>query len=378
MPIEPFQLERYFARYEFSARYLLSSSDCESLSMQELLSMADPEMLGLWEELRLGYTESWGHPLLREEIASIYQGIEMPGVLEVVPEEGIYLTMRALLQPGAHVVCTFPGYQSLYEVAHSIGCQVSRWEPKEEQGWNFPLAELTKLIQDNTRLVVVNFPHNPTGFVPAKDEFLALVDLVREHGAYLLSDEMYHHLEVEPGTSLPAACELYERAISLFGLSKSFGLPGLRVGWLASKDAEILDQISRLKDYTTICGSAPGELLAIIALRNREHILDKQNNRVRRNVTVLDNFFSMHQEMFTWNPPLGGSICFPRMLGVEDTYKFSEQLVAETGIMMAPSRAFQYGDHHVRIGVGRENFPQVLELFGQYLDRYNQRAQYSI
>ena len=377
MPIEPFRLERYFARYEFSARYLLSSSDCESLSMQELLSMADPEMIALWENLRLGYTESWGHPLLREEIARIYQGIEIPGVMEVVPEEGIYLTMRALLQPGDHVVCTFPGYQSLYEVARSIGCQVSRWEPKEEQGWNFPLAELSQLIQDNTRLVVVNFPHNPTGFVPAKDEFLALVDLVRENGAYLLSDEMYRYLEVKPGTSLPAACELYERAISLFGLSKSFGLPGLRVGWLASKDADFLDQISRLKDYTTICGSAPGELLAIIALRNREYILDLQNNRVRRNVAVLDNFFSMHQEMFTWHAPLGGSICFPRMQGVEDTYTFSEQLVAETGIMMAPSRVFQFGDHHVRIGVGRENFPQVLELFGQYLDQHDQGAQHS-
>ncbi|GAG02648.1 unnamed protein product, partial [marine sediment metagenome] len=120
MAIAPFQLERYFAKYEFSARYLLSSSDCESLSMQELLGMADPEMVDMWEQLKLGYTESWGHPLLRDEIAGIYEGIDQQGVLTVVPEEGIYLFMRAVLQPGDHIICTYPSYQSLYEVARSM------------------------------------------------------------------------------------------------------------------------------------------------------------------------------------------------------------------------------------------------------------------
>ncbi len=369
MSIAPFQLERYFAQYEFSARYLLSSSDCESLSMQDLLRMADPEMINLWEQLKLGYTESWGHPLLREEIAKVYKGIDQAGVLTVVPEEGIYLLMRALLKPGDHVVCTFPGYQSLYEVARSIGCEVSNWEPEEDQGWNFPITSLAKKMRSNTRLVVVNFPHNPTGFAPEGDEFISLVDLVSEQGAYLLSDEMYRFLEVEPGRILPAACELYERAFSLFGLSKSFGLPGLRVGWLASQDAEMLEEISRFKDYTTICGSAPSELLAIIALRNKNSIIDQQTERVRRNIAVLESFISKYQDRFTWNRPLGGSICFPRMLGIDNTYLFCEQLVLETGIMLAPSRVFQYGDQHVRIGFGRENLPEVLNIFTEYLDQ---------
>lgn len=369
MSIMPFQLERYFAKYEFSARYLLSSSDCESLSMQELLAMADPEMHDLWEQLRLGYTESWGHPLLRHEIAGLYQGIDQLDVLTVVPEEGIYLTMRALLKPGDHMICTFPGYQSLYEVAHSIGCEVTSWEPDEEQGWEFPLADLEEKIRPNTRLVVVNFPHNPTGFLPGRDEFIALMNLVRQSGAYLLSDEMYRFLEVEPGTTLPAACEFYERAISLFGLSKTFGLPGLRAGWLVSPDSQLLEQISRLKDYTTICGSAPSELLAIIALRNRREIINQQTARVRRNAALLKAFIVEHPDRFTLNPPIGGSICFPRMLGVENTYAFCEQLVKDSGIMMAPSRVFQYGDQHVRVGIGRENFPDVLELFARYLDQ---------
>jgi aspartate/methionine/tyrosine aminotransferase len=369
MSIAPFQLERYFAQYEFSARYLLSSSDCESLSMQELLEMADPELSDMWQQLKLGYTESWGHPLLREEIAKIYREIDPPGVLTVVPEEGIYLVMRALLKPGDHIICTFPGYQSLYEVAHSIGCEVSNWEPDEEQGWKFPITDLAKKMRANTRLVVVNFPHNPTGFVPGIDEFSSLIDLVREADAYLLSDEMYRFLEVEPGTTLPSACDLYKRAISLFGLSKSFGLPGLRVGWLTSQDDEAMKQISRYKDYTTICGSAPSEVLAVIAVRNREKIINQHIDRVRRNIAGLDIFIAEHQHRFSLNRPLGGSICFPRMLDVDDTYTFCEQMVKDTGIMMAPSRVFQYGDHHVRLGLGRENLLEVLALFGKYLDQ---------
>jgi aspartate/methionine/tyrosine aminotransferase len=340
--------------------------------MQELMGMADAEMKDMWEQLKLGYTESWGHPLLRDEIAKIYQGIDQQDVLTVVPEEGIYLLMRALLQAGDHVICTIPGYQSLYEVARTIGCEVSTWEPDETQGWDFPIDGLAEKMRSNTKLVVVNFPHNPTGYVPAKDEFAALVELVRDQGAYLLSDEMYRFLEVEPGTTLPAACELYERAFSLFGLSKSFGLPGLRVGWLASQDREALKQISRFKDYTTICGSAPSELLAIIALKNKNGIIRQQIKRVLKNVAVLETFISEHQDQFSWNRPIGGSVCFPRMLAVDNTYDFCEQLVAETGIMLAPSRVFQYGDHHVRVGVGRDNLPLVLDLFGRYLDQYHQ------
>jgi aspartate/methionine/tyrosine aminotransferase len=369
MEIPDFQLERFFAKYEFSARYLLSSSDCESLSQSDLLSTADTETIDLWENLKLGYTESWGHPLLLEEIANIYAGVDRSNILVIVPEEGIFLLMHALLEPGDHVVCPFPGYQSLYEVPRSIGCEVSTWEPDEDRGWHFAIEELQEIIKTNTKLVVVNFPHNPTGFIPSREEYISLVKLVQEQGAYLLSDEMYRFLEVAPDTTLPAACELYGKAISLFGLSKSFGLPGLRIGWLASQDSKVLRRVSRLKDYTTICSSAPSEILAIIALRNKTKIIDQQVKRVRKNVAALDNFFAKYNDHFSWQRPKGGSICFPRMLFVENTYSFSEKLVADEGIMLAPSRVFQYGDHHVRIGYGREDLPEVIEHFGEYLDR---------
>ena len=215
---------------------------------------------------------------------------------------------------------------------------------------------------------MVNFPHNPTGYLPTVDEYLAIIELARERGIYLLSDEMYRFLEIAEGTTLPSACEHYQRAFSLFGLSKSFGLPGLRIGWVATRQEDILERMAGLKDYTTICSSAPSEILAIIALRNRTRIIGEQLQRVRRNAAVLDKFFDENTGLFNWNRPLGGSICFPRVLVVDDTHSFCERLVQESGIMLAPSRIFEYGDQHVRIGFGREDLPQVLGRFGDYLE----------
>jgi aspartate/methionine/tyrosine aminotransferase len=369
MKIAPFALERYFAKYEFSARYLLSCSDCEPLAMSELLAMADTETAQLWEHLKLGYTESPGHPFLREAIAEIYAGIEAQDVLVMVPEEGIFLLLHALLEPGDHAICTFPAYQSLHEVARSIGCQVSTWEPDEDRGWRFDIGQVEAKIQANTKALIVNFPHNPTGYLPPRKDFEALVDIARRHGLYLLSDEMYRFLEIDQGATLPSACELYERAFSLFGLSKTFGLPGLRIGWIASHSREVIEHTSILKDYTTICNSAPSEILAIVALRNRDAIIEHQLERVRRNLTVLDTFFNQYHDILTWNRPRGGSICFPRMLTVQDTAVFCGELVKETEIMLVPSTVFQCGSQHVRIGFGREDLPDVLARFAEYLGR---------
>lgn len=367
MKIEPFALERYFARYEFSARFLLSSSDCEPLGLAELLAMADEETRALWDDLRLGYTESPGHPLLRQAIAGHYRGLDADEVLEVVPEEGIFLLMHALVSPGDHVVCVAPAYQSLHEVSRSIGCEVSKWLPDETRGWCLDLDALRAQLRETTRLVVVNFPHNPTGFSPTRKEFAELVETVEHHGAYLLSDEMYRLLDVVPNSGLPAACELSDRTISLSGLSKSFGLPGLRVGWVATHDRSVLERMLVLKDYTTICGSAPSEILALIAMRNLDSIIALQTERVRRNVAILEDFFKRHRRLFACNRPTGGSVCLPRYLGPEDTSFLAEEVVERAGIMLVPSAVFGFGDRHLRIGFGREDLPEVLERFEMYL-----------
>ena len=369
MKITPFAIERYFAKYEFTARYLLSSSDCESFSLSEVLEMADTETKRLWDKLELGYTETLGHPMLRQAIAEIYNGIHMEDIIVVVPEEGIFLLAHAILEAGDHVVCTFPAYQSLYEVARSIGCKISKWEPDENRGWKFDVQQLKGKLQDNTKLVVVNFPHNPTGYVPSSEDYEALINIVRQRNIHLLSDEMYRFLEVDSGSTLPAGCELYDQAFSLYGLSKTFGLPGLRIGWIATRNHDVLARVSHFKDYTTICNSAPSEILAIMALQNRDNIIALQKARVNKNLKILDEFFSDYADCFSWNRPLGGSVCFPRSLISENTFVFCEKLVRETGIMLLPSRMFTFGDKHVRVGYGRKNLPEVLNRFVDYLSK---------
>jgi aspartate/methionine/tyrosine aminotransferase len=336
--------------------------------MSDLLDMADAETVGLWDHLKLGYTETAGHPALREAIAGLYEGLDADDVLVAVPEEGIFLLMQALLEPGDHVVCTFPGYQSLYEVARSIGCELSWWAPDEDAGWRFDVRDLASLLRESTRLVVVNFPHNPTGALPDRETHASLVELAHRRGIRLFSDEMYRFLELDTASTLPSACETDPRSVTLGGLSKSFGLPGLRIGWVATRDRELLDRVSRLKDYTTICNSAPGEILALAALRSRDRILSNQRGRVQENLRLLGGFFESHRRWFRWNRPRGGTVCFPRM-AVEDTHRFCETLVQETGIMLAPSRMFHFGDRHVRFGFGRDDLGEGLERLSSYLDR---------
>jgi len=366
--IPSFALERYFAKHEFSARYLLSCSDCEALPMSDLLGMADTETSELWAQLKLHYTESQGHPLLREAVAEIYADIDASNILVAAPEEAIFLLMHALLEAGDHVVVTAPAYQSLHEVARSIGCTVSNWEADEDRGWCFDITSLEEQLRPNTKLVVVNFPHNPTGYVPPQENFRALVELMRKRGIYFLADEMYRFLELNPESTLPSACELYDNAVSLFGLSKSFGLPGLRVGWLATQNRDILNRILALKDYTTICNSAPSEILAIIGVRNRAKIITDQLARLTKNLAVLDRFFVNYRDYFSWIRPIGSSVCFPKMLIEQDTSTFCDELVKKAGIMLVPSRLFQFGEYHIRIGFGRDDLPDVISIFSAYLD----------
>ena len=232
MPLRPFAIERYFASYEMVVPHLFSSSDCEPLSLERLLTLADEETLELWKRLRLGYTDSQGLATLRDAIARLYRNVSPDDVVVVVPEEGILLAMHAVLKAGDHVITTFPAYQSLYEIARDIGCDVDHWTPNEQQGWHFDPADLERLARPTTRLLVINFPHNPTGYLPPHGEFQRIVAWAQQRNIRIFSDEMYRLLEFDRADRLPSAVDCDDRAMVLSGMSKSFGLSGLRVGWL--------------------------------------------------------------------------------------------------------------------------------------------------
>ena len=368
MRLDPFQLERYFGQYEFSVPYPLAASDCDGLSLAELLELADVPTRELWDTLRLGYTESQGHPLLREAIAGLYEGCEPDQVLVGAPEELIFIAANCLVHNGDHVVCTFPAYQSLYSVAESLHAEVGRWEPDEAQGWYFDPDRLAELIRPSTRLIVVNFPHNPTGALPRPDVYARILEIAEQYGISVFSDEMYRLLEGDEGDRLPAAVERYDKAVSLSGVSKTLGLAGLRIGWLVVRDQALMRRLIALKDYTTICSSAPSEILALAGLRARDEILARHRRRIARNVGLLSGFMTKYEPLFSWVPPRGGTVCFPRLKSDSiGTSEFCRLVREEADVLLAPSTVFDYGERHLRIGVGRENFPEGLLRLSTFL-----------
>jgi aspartate/methionine/tyrosine aminotransferase len=368
MQISPFKLERYFARYEFTTEHLLSPSDCESLSMGELLQMADPDSLALWSGLRLGYTESSGHPILRAQVSQLYQTLTPDDVMIAAPEEAIFVAMHTLLKPGDHMVSVFPTYQSLYEIARAIGCEVTPWTFElGPSGWRLDLDHLEHLLTDHTRLLVLNFPHNPTGYLPSRSELDSIVALARQRGLHIFCDEMYRFLEYDPAHRLPAMCNLYEKGISLSGLSKSFALPGLRLGWLATRERPLLERWLSFKDYTTICNSAPGEILGIMALRAKEIIVARNLGIICENLKVSERFFAEHAGWLTWVAPQAGSVAFPRWTGGTPVEQFCQNMLEQQGVMIVPGSLFDFPGNHFRLGLGRKGLVEALERVGNSL-----------
>ncbi len=374
MRLADFKLERYFARYEFAAPYLLSSSDVEALRLPELLALADPESRALWDDLGLGYTESAGHPLLRREIAGLYEGIAPEETIVFSgAEEAIFAILNVTLGVGDHAVVTWPAYQSLHEVSRGTGAEVTLLPLHAEEGWALDLAALRAAIRPNTRLIVANFPHNPTGALPDAATFAGLIDVARECGAWLLSDEVYRLLEYDPADRLPAAADRYERAISLGVMSKAFALAGLRIGWVATRDAELLRRLQAFKDYLTICNSAPSEVLALIALRAREAVLARSMGIIRGNLPEVDAFLARWPERFAWTRPRVGPIGFPHLLGGDSIDRFAADLVAAEGVMLLPGSVYDAPGEGFRLGFARHNLPDALARLERFCEvRYGE------
>jgi aspartate/methionine/tyrosine aminotransferase len=365
--IADFSLERYFARWEFAVRHVLCASDPETLSMKALLALADDDARQRWDELRLGYTQSLGLPALRDEIASLSPGLEGDDVITFAgAEEAIFLAMHAMLEAGDHAVVVWPAYQSLHEVARSIGATVTL-VPLNPRDWSLDVDAVAAAMQPNTKTIVVNSPHNPTGMQLEPAQFERLVAIAELHGAHLFSDEVYRFLE-HGATRLPTAAECTDRGVSLGVMSKAFGLAGLRVGWLASRDRSLLARVARLKDYTTICNAGPSEILALIGLRARDTVLARTNAIIRENLAVLDDFFARQSERFEWIRPRAGSTGFPRLLtgNIDD---FAASLVEREGVLILPGSQFGYRGNHFRLGYGRRDMTEALARLERFCAR---------
>lgn len=368
MQLPRFKLEEFFAKHEFVAPYMLGSSDPETYTLTELMAMADEACLSLWNNLKFSYTETHGLPLLREEISKIYSTQNKDNILVFSgAEEAIFITMQAILKPDDHVVVLAPCYQSLKEIPKAAGANVTEvaleWE---NYNWRFNLEKFSAAVTNQTRLVIVNFPHNPTGFLPDRKLFNSIIDIVKQHGAYLFSDEVYRLSEQNPENCLPAAVDCYEKAISLGVMSKSFGFPGLRIGWLATHNRSLLHDLASYKNYTSICNSAPSEILSLIALRNKEAILRRNREIAKHNLDLLDKFFNQYSFAYEWYRPEAGFINFPRLKLDIKIDQYVENLINQEGVIIIPGTLFDNENNHFRLGFGRKNLPEALDKFEHF------------
>lgn len=358
-----FKLETYLGKWEFSARYHMTASDMQTLTIKELLALASPEDRATFETLPLTYIETYGTPPLRAAIAATYAGLQSADVLCFAgAEEGLFCAMHAILAKDDHAVVVTPNYQSAEEVPLSI-CAVTGVALRAEDNWRLDLDEVKAALRPNTKLLAINFPHNPTGKVADRATFDALVKLCAERSIYLFSDEVYRGLERSPALQLPQAAEVYDKGLSLGVMSKAYGLPGLRIGWVASKDRVLLSKMERIKHYLSICNAAPSEHLAVIALKARAKILQRNLALIDANLKVMNAFFADFPDLFDWQVPDGGCIAYPRYKGADGVENFCRNLVEETGIVLLPAMIYKSSltptpTDRFRIGFGRDYVPE--------------------
>ena len=309
--------------------------------------------------------------MLRREIAATYESIEPDDVLTFAgAEEAIFCLMNVPVGPGDHVIVTWPGYQSLYEVARATGADITLHGLHESDGWAVDLERLKSEVRPTTRLIVVNTPHSPTGMMLDRTTYDGIIEIAEEGGIRLFMDEVYRGLEYDETDRLAAGADALPNGISLGVMSKAYAMAGLRIGWIATHDRDLLARLAAFKDYTTICSSAPSEILAIIALRARERILERSRGIIAANLELVDGFFEDYLDRFTWIRPSAGSVGFPRLtvpgVVIDD---WAAELVKAEGVLLLPGSVFGYAGNHFRLGLGRTDLPDALARLEKFASK---------
>mmetsp|Transcript_23343 Transcript_23343/g.48498 ORF Transcript_23343/g.48498 Transcript_23343/m.48498 type:complete len:432 (+) Transcript_23343:127-1422(+) len=385
----------------------LSNSDCQPMKQSTLLAMANADELKRWDDLELGYGDQKGCETLRKEILGTFDedvmssrvvGTEdftdasssdadgpltVDDINVVVPAEGIYLTMNAILEEGDEVVVAMPCYQSLHQLAESKGCKVKGWYPSvgtrpgndsfslgpdNTKYYNFDISEFERLVTPETKMVVMNFPHNPTGAMLTPGELHRVVKACRKNDCYLFNDEMYKYLEHKGKATLPSVATVYEKGISLGGVSKWGSLAGIRIGWIASQDPQVMEAVAQLKDYTTISASRPAEVLASIGIRNRGVLVQQNKDIIYEGKSYLKSFVQHHHELFEWVEPEGGSFAFVKLAPGISASAYTAKLAEEAGLSVMPSDLFvEAGDEALRVCFGRSNAPEMIDVWDRHI-----------
>jgi aspartate/methionine/tyrosine aminotransferase len=359
--IEPFQLERWMTKYEMNVSWDIAESGIFPMSCREILDLLPPEEreteLDRLLDLRLGYSEACGSAELRGLLAATYENTSPDEILITTGAiEANFLLFNELLSPGDRVVIVNPAYQQLHSIAKAIGCDVALWTLRDDGGFRFDLDDLRALATPGTRMIVINTPHNPTGAMLSEQELREIYALAEELGAWVLSDEAYRWLDL-PGSSplAPPMRNLGPRAISTGTFSKPFGLPGLRIGWIAAPE-DIVGRCWGLRDYVSLSPGKLNDALAVLAFRHRDQIVERTQRIVAENLPFAARWFAENADLVSWTPPRGGILALMKYQLDLPSSELANRLAEDYSVMLAPGSAFGY-EGYLRIGVG--NTPAV-------------------
>ncbi len=364
-----FETESYFGKYEFTKPYMLSASDCESISTSELIELGGGS-LEEFGKVKLDYPSMEGSLQLRTLISKTYEDVGSDQVLILgSPIEGIYLSTQAMLEIGDHAIVLSPAYDALFNMVQALTGNVSRWMLKAEDGaWKLDFEELHRLINSKTKLLILNFPHNPTGFLPRKEDFLKLTAIAKKHGIFIFSDEMYRGLEYNLEFQLPSVADLEMSAITLGGVSKNLGLPGLRFGWLVCKDENIYKKLLNMKSYISMCSPQTLDYLGQMAMKAYPRLVQKNILLINENLKLAQLYFNSKKNQMRFLAPMAGSVALFKLPN-GSAEKFCLEMAENHGIVLLPAKFMGIADQYVRMGFGRKNFSLCFAKFVEVLDK---------
>ena len=348
---ERFEMEHMMSKWENVVQYNLSESGVHPVAVRELLS--DPSMVEALLATELNYPQANGPVELRENIAALYSGATPDNVLVTVgAAEANFITLQTLLDPGDEIVVMLPNYMQIWGLAHNFGFQRKAFHLREERGWKPDLDELNERVTPKTKMIAVCNPNNPTGYILTEAEMDAIVAAAERVGAWLLADEVYSGAEQYTDTQTPSFWGRYDKVLAMNGLSKAYGLPGLRTGWVVGP-AQTVDDIWRRHEYTTLTITMLAGKLATIALspQVRPQLIQRTRAYIRRGFGILDGWLESHGDLFHRVPPQAAAIAFVRYNLELNSTQLVDRLKHEKSVLVVPGDQFGL-DHHLRISFG--------------------------
>lgn len=367
MHIRPFIMEEWYKKYRPFVTYNLADSGVRDLTVGEIFELCneDTEILN---QIKLEYKDSRGSEELREAISQTYISVKPENILvTTTTSEALFIVFNEILNAGDTVIIEFPAFQSLYEIPRALGCNVKFLELKPEEGYLPNISQFKKLIDTKTKLIVINNPHNPTGSTLSSEELLKIWEIAESRGAYLLADEHYRFLPLDGTGIVPSMVDLDDKVIGAGSITKCFGMIGLRMGWLIGPQ-ELLQRCRHYKDYLTHVLSPISDFISTMVIKNREVVLKKNIQMMRKNVNVFESFISHYNDILSWVPPKGGAVCFPKYNLDISSDQFCKGLIDQENVFLLPGSCFEKeGFFRMCLGVENRLFAEAIERMDRYL-----------